>query len=212
MLRRFWEPWASRYQGNANAFSDFIEMGTNTRQTGLTIRLRGRSLPTVMFVSRRAWCRESGSPRSREASGSNPWSPTKSNLQILSHGSEVSLANAGERETLCRANRQSRPTQSGCAVNKEHCKSPGGTRTKATMANRVKGSTGSCNARWRREPGGGNTDQPEADHLRVSAEKAEREKLNDERGIKPLPVSRQQRRSRIGKNLTRMGRGAASVF
>jgi len=80
--------------------------------------------------------------------------------------------------------------QSGCAVPKEHCKSPGGIRTKAMMANRVKSSTGSFNARWRREPGGGNTDRPEADNLRGSAEKADREKLNDERGIKPLPVNR----------------------
>ena len=50
--------------------------------------------------------------------------------------------------------------------------------------------TGSRNVCWRREPPGGNTEEPEADNLRVSAEKAEREKLNDERGVKPLPVSR----------------------
>ena len=54
----------------------------------------------------------------------------------------------------------------------------------------MRGSTGSWNARWRRESGGGNTDQPDGDNIRVSAEKAEHEKLNDERGIKPLPVSR----------------------
>lgn len=105
----------------------------------------------------------------------------------------------GEREMLCRANRQSRTTQSGCAVIKERCKSPGGTRTKATMANRVQGSTGSWNASWRRESGGGNTDQPEADTFRVSAEKAEHEKLNDERGIKPLPVSRNRDGAESGK-------------
>ena len=57
-------------------------------------------------------------------------------------------------------------------------------------ANRVQSSTGSFNARWRRESGGGNTDPPEGHSLRVSAEKAEHEKLNDERGVKPLPVSR----------------------
>ena len=57
-------------------------------------------------------------------------------------------------------------------------------------ANRVQGSIGSFNARWRREPDGDNTDPPEADHLRGSAEKADREKLNDERGVEPLPVSR----------------------
>ena len=55
------------------------------------------------------------------------------------------------------------------------------------------------NARWRREPGGGNTDQPEADNLRGSAEKADREKLNDERGIKPLPVSRSRDGAESGK-------------
>ena len=76
------------------------------------------------------------------------------------------------------------------AKRKERFQSPSGTRTKATMAIRVKSSTGSFNACWRREPGGGNTDRPEADNLRGSAEKADREKLNDERGIKPLPVSR----------------------
>lgn len=39
-----------------------------------------------MCVSRRAWCIERCPPRSREASGSNPSPPTKTNLQILSHG------------------------------------------------------------------------------------------------------------------------------
>ena len=68
------------------------------------------------------------------------------------------------------------------------------------MANRVQSSTGSCNVRWRREPGGGNTDPPEADKLRVSAEKAEREKLNDERGSKPLPVNRSRDGAETGND------------
>ena len=38
--------------------------------------------------------------------------------------------------------------------------------------------------------------------LRVSAEKAEREKLNDERGTKPLPVSRSRDDCRTGKMLS----------
>ena len=76
---------------------------------------------------------------------------------------------------------------------KEHRKSPGGTRTKATMAIRVKGSKGSFNARCRREPRGGDTDGPETDNLRGSAQNADREKLNDERGIKPLAVSEKNR-------------------
>ena len=75
----------------------------------------------------------------------------------------------------------------------------------------MKSSTGSCNASWRREPGGGDTDPPEADNPRVSAQNAEREKLNDERGIKPLPVSR-SRDGAESENLIRTDRGAASVF
>jgi hypothetical protein len=67
------------------------------------------------------------------------------------------------------------------------------------MANRVKGSTGSWNVRWRRESGGGNTDQPEVDNLRVSVEKTEHEKLNDERGMKPVPVSRNRDGAESGK-------------
>jgi len=38
------------------------------------------------------------------------------------------------------------------------------------MADRVQSSTGSINARWRRESGGGNTDQPESDTFRGFAE------------------------------------------
>ena len=57
------------------------------------------------------------------------------------------------------------------------------------MANRVQGSEGSGNARWRLELDGGNTDRPEADCPRGSATNADREKLKDERGSKPLPVN-----------------------
>ena len=57
------------------------------------------------------------------------------------------------------------------------------------MAIRVKSSLGSFNARWRRESGHSDVDQPVTDRIRVSAEKAEHEKLNDERGTKPLPVN-----------------------
>ena len=56
-------------------------------------------------------------------------------------------------------------------------------------ANRVQSSTGSWNVRWRREPPGGDTEEPEADTFRGSAENADCEQLNDERGIKPLPVN-----------------------
>ena len=106
----------------------------------------------------------------------------------------------GEREMLCSENRRSRLIQSGCEANEERLKSPNGTRTKAIMAKRVKSSTGSWNVCWRRESGGGNTDLPEADNLRVSAETAEHEKLNDERGIKPLPVNRSRDGAELGND------------
>ena len=92
--------------------------------TGLTAGKRGRSSPTVMSVSRRAWCRESGPPRSRGASGSNLWPPTRTNLRILSHGTKPS-ANAGEREMLRRGIRRSRLVQSGCGE-EVLSQSPGG--------------------------------------------------------------------------------------
>ena len=167
-----------------SAFSDVIETGRNTQQTGLTIRLRRRALPAVAFVSRRAWCRESGSPRSREAFGSNPRLPTESNLQILSHGRCLS-ANAGERDRLCRENRRSRLIQSGCAVIKEHCKSPHGTRT--TAARPI-----GCNARQVRGTCAGVGSRAVATPTRrsltsfgVLPRKADREQLNDERGASP---------------------------
>jgi hypothetical protein len=48
------------------------------------------------------------------------------------------------------------------------------------MAIRVKCPAGSINASWRLESGGGDTDQPGHDMIRVSAETAEHEKLKDE--------------------------------
>lgn len=93
-----------------------------------------------------------------------------------------------------RANGKHSAVQSGGAVWleagerwKEHLESPGGQRTTVPQdgTDRVQGSKGSLNARWRREPGGGDTDQPEADNFRGSAQTADREKLNDERGASP---------------------------
>jgi len=100
---------------------------------------------------------------------------------------KMCVGSAGERDTLVAAKRQ--VGHASKWVRKAIFKSPGGTRTKAIMANRVKSSSGSFNARWRRESGCGDTDQPDEDIIRVSAKNAEHEKLNDERGIKPLPVS-----------------------
>lgn len=78
---------------------------------------------------------------------------------------------------------------------------------------RVKSSTGSFNARWRREPGGGNTDRPETDPLRVFAEtKAKREKLNDESPGKGLPVNDSRDASRVGKAQPEWVRGRFCIL
>src|SRR5437870_151910 len=75
------------------------------------------------------------------------------------------------------------------------------------MAIRVKSSLGSGNARWRRKFGRGNTDQPESDTFRVSAEKkAEHEKLNDERGASPCQ-SAAAKTEPNRENLNRMDKG-----
>ena len=66
--------------------------------------------------------------------------------------------------------------------------------------------------RWRREPGGGNTDPPEADNLRGSAENADCEKLNDERGREPLPVSRSRDGAELGKDCLGWVRGRFCIL
>jgi hypothetical protein len=109
------------------------------------------------------------------------------NFYLMAEGSS---ANAGERDNLCRANRRSCRTQSGCRSEQGALPIPRRGVDHSRKAVRVKCSTGSRNARWRREPPGGDTEEPESDPLRGSAETADREKLNDERGVKPLPVNR----------------------
>src|SRR5687767_10155700 len=69
---------------------------------------------------------------------------------------------------------------------------PVGFGPKPILADRVENSLGSFNAGWRREFPGGNTEEPREDIARVSAENAEREKLNDERGKKSLSVNRRR--------------------
>jgi hypothetical protein len=114
-------------------------MGMNARQTGFTIRLRGRSLPTVTFMFRRAWCHESGPPRSREAFGSNPRSPTGRNLQILSHGVGAPPREYGRtgKALPCKSAESSDSKR----VRRTASKSPGGTRDHSPS-----GTIG-CNAR-----------------------------------------------------------------
>ena len=112
--------------------------------------------------------------------------------------------NGGERDML-----GGEIPPSGCVRSGAHkrggfacAKPPAGFGPKPHMAIRVKCSLGSFNACWRRESGRSDANQPaEKTISRVSVEKTEHEKLNDERGVKPLPVKGQQRRSRIGKTL-----------
>ena len=63
-----------------------------------------------------------------------------------------------------------------------------------------------------REPGCRKTDRPEADCFRVSAEKAEREKLNDERGVKPLPVSRSRDGAECGNGCSGWVEGSFCIL
>ena len=171
--------------------------GVDTRQTWLTTRLRGRIYHPSGQRPVELDFHESGSSSSREAFESNP--PATNRGVILRfypmHGPN-GLRASGTRLSL----------QCGRSVlfkvGAEHQGAPNppaGLRTKATMANRVKSSSGSGNARWRREPGGGNTDRPETDYFRGSAKNADREQLNDERGIKPLPVSNSRDGAESGK-------------
>lgn len=86
---------------------------------------------------------------------------------------------------------------------KESFKSPSGTWDQSRKANRVKGSLGSSNACWRRESRRGDTD--ESEHAKAPGfrrTKVDREQLNDERGIKPLPV----RSQRDGAEQEKVGR------
>ena len=141
-----------------------------------------------MSMSRRAWCIARCPPRSREAFKRNPLLPTERNPWILSHANGSEL-NAGERDTPVTAMSSVGLVQSGCAMIKEHRKSPGGIRT--TAARPI-----GCKARQVRLTHAGVGSRAVATLTRrrltssgVLPRKADREQLNDERGIKPLPVN-----------------------
>ena len=97
--------------------------------------------------------------------------------------------NAGERDTPVAATQPVGLVQSGYAVNHEHGQSPGGNRTKAARPI-------GCKARQVRLTRAGVGSFPVATPRNrrpitsgVPPRKADREKLNDERGVKPLPVN-----------------------
>ena len=76
------------------------------------------------------------------------------------------------------------------------------------MAMRVKSSTGSDNARWRREFGHSDMDQPESDKFRGFADTTRTMKSSTMKVAKAIASKPQQRRSRNGKNQTRMDKRA----
>jgi hypothetical protein len=158
-----------------------------------------------MLVSRRAWCRETGSPRSREASGSNPRFTAESNLQILSHA--LQARECGRAGNTLSGN-PAEPFDSK-RVRGVHgaLQIPRRDSDHSHMANRVQSSTGSINARWRREPGSGDTDQPEPDTFRGFAETRRTAKSSTMKGAQALASQPQQRRSRIGKSQIRKDKG-----
>ena len=71
--------------------------------------------------------------------------------------------------------------------------------------------SGSFNAHWRRESGGGNTDQPEADRFRTPRKRGY-EKLNDERGDKPLPVSSSRDGAKLEQLIQKQVRGSFCIL
>jgi hypothetical protein len=94
--------------------------------------------------------------------------------------------NTGERDTSRSATIGIGRIQSGCSMRAFSAwLIPLAGLVTSFAPSKVEGPNGSLNASWRRESGGGNTDQPNADSIRVSEEKAEHEKLNDERGQSP---------------------------
>jgi len=120
-------------------------------------------------MSRRAWCRESGSPRSREASESNPrHQPGVIFRFYLMHTSATRMRASGKHSDV----KIGRAVwfKAGERWTRSIANPPAGFGPKPHMANRVQSSTGSINARWRRESGGGNTDRPESDTFRGFAE------------------------------------------
>ena len=94
-------------------FFDQFELGVSARKAGFTIQPRRRRLPTVMLMSRRAWCQETGSPRSREAFQSNPPVTNRSVILKFYLMNFAAFANAGERDTPVVEMQQVGPVQIG---------------------------------------------------------------------------------------------------
>ena len=146
--------------GSASAFSDVVVTGIDTRQTWLTTRRRGR----LYHPSRQCPVELDARRRARPVRG-------RLSSVILCHQQSVILE-------FYPMQKVARYVECGRAGHAGGCKAIGRSCLKrvrddqgasqiprresdhSRKANRVQGSTGSINARWRREPGGGNTDLP----------------------------------------------------
>ena len=175
-----------------NPVLDVVVIGADTRQSGLTSRPRGRSYhPSRQCPVERGAPRGARHVRGRLSKVIPPY--PRSNLRILSHAKQRMRASGTRRRLQCH---RSVLSKAGAPCPRSTANPPAGTgpQLRTRGANRVQGSTGSINARWRRESGGGDTDQPEADNLRGSAEKSRPRTAQRREGHQALASERQQRR------------------
>ncbi len=179
----------------AHGLADVVVTGADTRQTGLTSRRRGRAYPPSGQCSvERGASRDARHVRGRLSKVIPPY--WRSNLRILSHD-EQRMRASGTRRGLQRL--RSVLSQAGAPCPKLHGQSPGGKRT--TAARPI-----GCKARQVRLTHAGVGSFPVATPRNrgpttsgVLPRKADREQLNDERGLKPLPVNDRRDASRSGK-------------
>ena len=176
--------------GNANAFSDVIEMGTNTQQTRIHHPAQGTELyqPSCSCPVERGASRDARHVRERLLEVIPGHQPDVISRFYLMAIGRPRMRASGTRFAV-QIGKVGR-IQSGCAVHKRSTANPpAGQRTKATRPI-------GCKARQVRVTRAGVGSLPVATprsrRLTTSGvlpRKADREQLNDERGVKPLPVS-----------------------
>ena len=144
-------------------------------------------------MSRRAWCRESGSPRSREAFQSNP--PGTNRRVILKFYLMNIVRECGRAGHACRCNAAGRSCPNWVSGEQGALQVPRWDSDQSQHGDLI----GSCNTRWRRELPGGDTEEPEADNPRGSANQKQTVKSSTMKVAQAIASKRQQRRSQIGK-------------
>ena len=164
-------------------FSDRIEMGMSDQEAGFTIQPRRRRSPTVSSCPvERGARRLARHVRERLLEVIPGYQPG-----VIARFYLMRLARPRMRASGTRL-----PMQCGRSVlfKAGARRLRGASNPPAGFGPKPRGQSGerpagSFNARWRRELPGGDTEEPEDDNLRGSAAKADREKLNDERGASP---------------------------